>query len=287
MEERDWEVLLDRIANGRCTPFLGAGAAYGTLPLAGDIAARWAERHGYPLEDSDDLTRVAQFVGIERGDPMWPKEQISKELGCLPPPDFTGASEPHDVLAELPLPVYLTTNYDDFMVRALARRNRGVVRDFCRWNSSPAMRDESSPFANGGALVPTPSSPIVFHLHGHLEVPESIVLTEDDYLDFLVAVSRDAQLLPHQIEKALAASSLLFIGYRLADWSFRVIHRGLVMAGEQSLRRLSVTVQLKPSAAAEQYLDQYFDAMRVRVYWGTAQEFAAELRQRWTAFRDG
>ena len=43
-------------------------------------------------------------------------------------------------------------------------------------------------------------------------------------------------------KKALAGASLLFIGYRLADWNFRVLHRGLVMAGESSLRRLSVTV---------------------------------------------
>ena len=70
------------------------------------------------------------------------------------------------------------------------------------------------------------------------------MLTEDDYLDFLVAIARDAALLPHQIQRALAGTSLLFVGYRLADWDFRVIHRGLVAATEASLRRLSVTVQL-------------------------------------------
>ena len=42
------------------------------------------------------------------------------------------------------------------------------------------------------------------------------MLTEDDYLDFLVAVSRDEELLPHQIQRALAGTSLLFVGYRLA-----------------------------------------------------------------------
>ena len=83
-------------------------------------------------------------------------------------------------------------------------------------------------------LVPTQANPVVFHLHGHYDVPESLVLTEDDYLDFLVAVSRDDGLLPHQIQKALAGASLLFLGYRLADWNFRVIHRGLVMAGSRA-----------------------------------------------------
>lgn len=108
------------------------------------------------------------------------------------------------------------------------------------------------------------------------------MLTEDDYLDFLVAVSRDEMLLPHQIQRALAGASLLFVGYRLADWDFRVLHRGLVMAGEQSLRRLSVTVQLPATEAAREYLDKYFGSMKVRVYWGTAAEFVEELSRRWS-----
>jgi hypothetical protein len=112
-------------------------------------------------------------------------------------------------------------------------------------------------------------------------VPESLVLTEDDYLDFLVAVSKEPKLLPHQIQRSLAGSSLLFVGYRLADWNFRVIHRGLVMAGESSLRRLSVTVQLRASTAERSYLEKYFRAMNVGVYWGTASEFVKELGARW------
>ena len=130
-------------------------------------------------------------------------------------------------------------------------------------------------------ITPSNQNPVVFHLHGHLGVPESLVLTEDDYLSFLVAISQDANLLPHQIQEALAGSSLLFIGYRLADWSFRVIHRGLVTAGEQSLRRVSVTVQLPPSDEERDYFESYFRAISVEVYWGTAAEFARELRERW------
>ena len=135
----------------------------------------------------------------------------------------------------------MTTNYDDFMAAAL---RRSKVHGATLPVELGARRSASEPSALDGALTPNPANPIVFHLHGHLDVPESLVLTEDDYLDFLVAVSRDAELLPHQIQRALAGTSLLFVGYRLTDWDFRVIHRGLVMAGEPSLRRLSVTVQL-------------------------------------------
>jgi hypothetical protein len=216
------------------------------------------------------------------GDAMIPKERICDELTGFSSPDFSRDDEPHSVLASLPLPVFLTTNYDDFMTQALREKLKDPKPEVCRWNQSPAIRGERVVLTAG--LVPTPASPVVFHLHGRLAVPESLVLTEDDYVDFLVAISRDPKLLPHQIKKALAGASLLFIGYRLADWNFRVLHRGLVMAEEASLRRLSVTVQLRGTDAERAYLEKYFRAMNVGVYWGTASEFANELRERWQAF---
>lgn len=286
MRDADWRLLLSRIKNGACTPFLGAGACAGTLPLGGEIAAHWATLHDYPLEDPHDLARVAQYIGVAQDDAMYPKELICAELEGVGPPDFTAKNEPHAVLADLPLPVYMTTNYDDFMTAALRARNKNPSREICRWNTSPAVEAEPRLLGGEGSFVPTVATPVVYHLHGHLGVPESLVLTEDDYLDFLVAISRDEQLVPHEIQRALAGTSLLFVGYRLSDWDFRVIHRGLVMAGEPSLRRLSVTVQLPRSDPARTYLDAYFSAMKVRVFWGTADEFMTELRQRWEEFAD-
>lgn len=282
MNDDDWDLLLGRIRGGACTPFLGAGACHGTLPLGSDIAAAWSDEHSYPMDDRQDLARVAQFVGVHRGDSMLPKEEMCRILGGLGPPDYTRDGEPHTVLAGLPLPIYLTTNYDGFMTAALKHQRKDPRREVCRWNNSPAIR--AIPTALPRGFKPTPANPVVFHLHGHIGIPESLVLTEDDYLDFLVAVSRNDRLVPHQIHRALAGTSLLFLGYRLADWDFRVLHRGIVMAGEQSLRRLSVTVQLPPSDPARDYLDKYFGSMNVRVYWGTADEFITELSRRWTEF---
>jgi hypothetical protein len=279
--DSDWQLLMRRIELGACTPFLGAGACFGSLPLGSEIAARWAGEHGYPLEDGSDLARVAQYVGVHQDDAMYPKELVSAELMRASPPDFTAEDEPHAVLADLPLPIYMTTNYDDFMSSALRHRGKEPRRELCRWNTSPALKEQPSHLNGTPSLPPSPANPIVYHLHGHLDVPESLVLTEDDYLDFLVAVSRDEDLLPHQIQRALAGTSLMFVGYRLSDWDFRVIHRGLVMAGEPSLRRLSVTVQLPRDAPAQSYLDKYFGAMKVRVYWGSADDFMHELRERW------
>jgi hypothetical protein len=180
----------------------------------------------------------------------------------------------------------MTTNYDDFIVQALKSRSKDPERELCCWNE--LVKGQPSIFASEPGFRPTVARPVVFHLHGHSEVVESLVLTEDDYLDFLVNISRERDLLPPRIQEALTGASLLFIGYSLSDWTFRVLFRGLVMSTEPSLRRISVTVQLPPTTDAQastqqqvqRYLDKYFDKIDMRVYWGKAKEFSKELRQR-------
>src|SRR5262245_47292790 len=98
MRPTDWNLLLARIADGVCTPFLGAGAAAHALPLGGQIAERWAREIEYPLDDPHDLARVAQFLAVDQDDAMYPKERLAKELASLPGPDLAAAGEPHAVL---------------------------------------------------------------------------------------------------------------------------------------------------------------------------------------------
>lgn len=124
---------------------------------------------------------------------------------------------------------------------------------------------------------------------------QSLVLTEGDYLDFLIRLSRDQSLLPPPIRTALAGTSLLFVGYSLTDWNFRVLFRGLVGSLGASLGYTSIAVQLPPNLSqidmerARGYLNKYFDQLqqiRVSIYWGDVREFALELRQRWEKFRN-
>ncbi len=285
LTDKDWNLLVKAIKNQRCTPFLGAGACFGVLPLGGDIARRWAAEYEYPFDDSFNLIKVAQFLAVESY-PMFPKDEIVqmfKDLNASP--DFSNEHEPHRVLAGLPLPVYLTTNYDDFMSRALTRQHRDPKREICRWNT--LTRNIPSRFDDG--YEPTPANPVVFHLHGHTELPSSIVLTEDDYFDFLVNVSREPLLIPQRIQKALTETSVLFIGYGLADWNFRVLLQGLSRFMEKGLGRTHIAVMMPPNVPnsetqqkkAQEYLSQYYQNIDVQVFWGTANDFCAELGARW------
>ena len=298
--ETYWNLLLERIKDGECTPFLGAGACYGVLPLGSEIAERWAEAEGYPLDDCTDLARVAQFLAVQY-DAIRPKRELIRQFREVQPPDFSNPYEPHRVLAELPLPVYITTNYDDFLFRALNQteyapgRKKNPIREVCKWNKYVQIKLKGQSALHRPAYYSkiTYENPVVFHLHGHAELAESMVLTEDDYLDFLVNISKDEDLLPPRIQEAMAGTSLLFLGYRLSDWNFRVLFRSVVGYLEKSIARAHISVQLVPlkkesseeqRAKAQAYLQRYFGDLKIQVYWGTAANFAKELRDRWEMY---
>jgi hypothetical protein len=98
----------------------------------------------------------------------------------------------------------------------------------------------------------------------------------------MINLAREPALLPRFVQDAISASTLLFIGYRLADWNFRVLFQMLRPDPEYS----SVAVLLPPGPdepspeEAQQYLDEYYGAMSLKMFWGTAREFSAELRKR-------
>jgi len=122
------------------------------------------------------------------------------------------------------------------------------------------------------------------------------VLTEDDYLDYLARISRDFEhLLPTNINAALASTTLLFLGYRLQDLDLKVILRGLLT--NLDLDRwdmLHVAVQIESDVAdpakveeVTSYFQRYFANSKIDVYWGTSQQFVADLHARWQEYQHG
>jgi len=292
--QESWNLLLERIADKRCTPFIGAGASATYFPVGAKIAEEWAQESGYPLGDNTDLTRVAQYLAVTK-DPMWPKDRISKRIREVKTPSSGSPDDPHQVLATLELPVYLTTNYDGLMTQALKERGKSVQESICIWNTTVSAFLPPR-FTLDPNYTPTPDNPLVYHLHGHHEFPESLVLTEDDYLDYLIRIAHDKDLLPLVVRKAFMSASLLFVGYRIADWNFRVLFRSLVTYLEYALGRSHYSVQSIPRAdelseqdkkRAQDYLIRYFDRQNITVFWGYSQEFTAELGRRWRELRGG
>jgi hypothetical protein len=288
LDDNGWEVLLRRIKDGRCTPILGAGVYSEGPSLRTAVAKKWAKKYNYPLSDESDLARVARFLAVEVRDAEFPSDQYIEELRNAPPPAFGTQDEPYTILAKLPLPTYITTNYDDFLERALAQQKKDVKTDLCRWMKQ--LDDEPSPLIDG--YQATVANPSVFHLYGYTQNKQSLVLSEDDYFQFLINVSKDSELIPKQIDKAITGTSLILLGYSLDDWDFRVLFHFLAAKLKNSTSRTHVAVQISPLSKeapedlrrrAQGFFDKYFESRSpdIRVTWDTTQEFLIKLRDRW------
>lgn len=302
LDEPTWKRLLTRISEQKCTPVIGSGActappidadsdAWKNLgyPSREDIASEFATEYEYPLEDRTDLERVAKYVAAT-SDVMAPREGYASHFKDLSAPKFSEIpSEPHRVLASLPFSVYLTSNFDDWMLRALQDAKRDANLALCRWNkhipeSAPRFDPE---------FEYSVANPLVYHFHGCTPWAESAVVTEDDYFEFLINVSRDNKLLAHRVDRAMGGT-LLFLGYTLADWDFLVLFR-LFSNRLRDSGNTHIAVQLEPSNApgrplekaqnAINYLNSYFGNAKIKVYWGTCQQFCDDLRTHWEAFK--
>ena len=296
------------------------------------LANAWAGYVGFPLEEQHWLPRVALFDRVvNRSDDReaktgylnWLKRSLlflaekdpdvdqaliadlmdDIELNSFSdtavqigyPKSTAGRVNPLQTLAKLNLPIYITTSHFDFLERALIAENRQPQTQICYWAEEPLTYRHESHQTNNN-LTPTVEEPLVFHIFGLEYYPESMVLNEDDYLDFLTAIAGDANQkkpkIPRYLRKALTQSSLILLGYQLRDWEFRVMFRGLINSTPASLRVFNLAIQLDPAAqgivSADQvrtYLKKYFDQTHFTVEWGSTQDFIQKLWEAWNQWR--
>lgn len=292
LSQPDWDRLLEKIKLERCTPFLGPDAYSEFIPLSVRIAQEWSNHPEFPFLDHNSLPLAAQALNVIIEDETVARDRFVEQFEKLwVTPRFDDPYEPHMVLAGLPFQVFITTNFDNFMMEALVKKHKSPMREVCRWNRH-IQPEEPTVFETG--YKPTVANPAIFHLYGYchqyigedkIACPESLVLTEDDFLDFLVNTARDPSLIPLRIQKAFTGTALMLLGYRLDDWSFRVLFR--CIASYLNLNQNAhVAVQLmdapdEQKQKAQSYFNRYLARNKFRIYWGTCQEFVVELKKKW------
>jgi hypothetical protein len=323
----DWEGLTNAIRRRKCIVFLGPDAGALTSEKKIRLAAEWAQavRFKYPYDaPSEDemarmqercegyLARVAQYISVTQ-DPSSPKEEVihwlrSNQEAFAPIRD-TVLTE----LARLPISVYVTTNYDDLIEQALENvhlKKEKVEQKkpqplVCIWSDS-LLQDDGIPEAYYKPRAEfTSLEPAVFHFYGlaREECAASLVLSEDDYLDFLVHVSKAPRTQysnghpkdpwPRQIRTALQSSYFLFLGYRHNDLSFRILLKSIGDIVVKNLCHKYIAVQIVPPSPQrhesfediKKYLETYLEApaklTKVSLYCGTHEQFVTELLEVW------
>jgi hypothetical protein len=306
------------IKKQRCTPILGPGLLESFLDSRENIAQSWAEAYRYPLapHERGAMHQVSQYLSINQSrhfplDTLQDHlkrmmieryhDELPEHLRSLTAPllemfESVGEKQrsqneqnPYRILADLPLSIYVTTTQDTLIESALRHNGKKPKALICPWNKRLEQETELTRLPVG--YIPSVEEPLVYYIFGRWDVPDSIVLTEDNFFDFLIGFSRNEDLIPPQILKALANTGLLFIGFRTDDWNFRILLRSILALPGGKLRDdyPQVAVQIEPDddqilepERARKYLEQYFQkAAELSIYWGTAEEFFKDLWSYW------
>jgi CHAT domain-containing protein len=320
--EFDWDTFLWRLHEGHCTPVIGFGLLESLLGSTREIARNWANTYGFSLEphNREDLPQVAQYIKIDRQEPRFPydnlgkylQEQLRERYGNDFPRNPATApeerldelltqviikraeqdpDEPHQILARLPFEVYLSTNPNNALAAFLERENKKPTLLLCPWNRYvEKMRVTYE-------KRPTVTEPLVYYLFGQLSKPPSLVLTEDDYFDYLVGTASNKTLIPDAVVGKQSQSQLLFLGFQTDAWNFRVLLRSIQkqrlrqdLDDENDWSYKHIAVQLDPEEErlinpirAQKWLEKFFGAPanKIGIYKGTSEDFLKELRVQW------
>jgi hypothetical protein len=301
-----WDLIVKRISQGDCVPFLGAAVnlsrpPYEGLPLGTEVSARLVRKLiGLDENSGEDLARVRPHKNFKK----WRRhEELAKtaiynlprvalhmegtktdrtfflELLCeMLPDDKREPSALLQLLAALPLDLIVTTNYDRLLEKAFRVKGRDfelVVqrpKGFTTADEQRAVRDK----------LLNATVPIVYKLHGSFGKDPTydateIIISEEDYIQFLAIIGVDDVGVPRLIKDRITTSTLLFLGYSLEDWDFRTLYKGLIENLSMHQQRQSFALQKDPP----QFWVDYWQAKKVTIYNVDLYEFADELREQY------
>lgn len=241
-----------------------------------------------------DLARAALHVEVDIGfgNLMELLREALPDTECEPSPLLK-------LLAKLRLPVasngntatspfrlIVTTNYDDLLERAFDENNmpfEKVVQQIGTFEDRKGLENR----------LAKPKGTIIYKIHGSFKdesnrlTKRRLILTEDDYIEFLANFEDPVKGVPRLIRSELVSSevgstatgetevtsgtTILFLGYGLQDWDFQTIYKTFVEPINPRPR--SFAIQKNPP----DFWVRYWDKKDVTILDVDLYEFASEL----------
>ena len=237
----------------------------------------------------DKLPKELLEARVEKGLVDRMISHIGKDLRASNP------NEVHTMLAKMPVPIYINANRDNLLFDALLEQGKRPRMNVCTWATDEQPGQQLDP-----NYVPSVDEPLVFHVFGNFKYPDDLIVTEDDYFEFLMGVTRnetrEAARIPPAVTAAIANSGWLMLGFQVDDWDFRVVLSSVLRQPGRRMglnRRTSVAIQMNLTdegvafARTFDYLDRYFSKNKeVSLFWSSPEAFVNELWVRYKQAMD-
>jgi hypothetical protein len=253
-----------------------------------------SEKDSQYENDEDYKYAVSAFRKASKDRPQLFSE-VATQLGY--PRFMEGDEDPLRLLAKLPVSIYITTSYSNFLERALEKEDKTPRTQVCFCKLKSIKKTEHWPDRN---FQPTEKSPAVVHLFGLEDYINTLVLSEDDHINFLLNAVESlgkenvSEMYPAYLQGALSESSLLLLGYHMRDWDFRTLFRFISKVRKPDSMEAkvapSIAIQFRPSLGRKEnetrslkYLEEYFKTGKFMVKWNTIQQFIYELWKTYNA----
>jgi hypothetical protein len=275
VREKDWSTLLWSLQRRNCILLLGPELAAEGLPgtsqtLTGELARRLTRDLEPPMSEKADLPRVAQQYRAQIG-----RNDLEEEVVRFYAEHEDSPSEIHQAIAALPFYFIISSCHDSLLQRALERASKAPCAE--RYNYQGDKEDN--------VTMGTVDRPLIYHLYGAIQEPESLVLSENDLLDFLVAVVSKNPPLPNNIRSELQkrGRSFLFLGFGIRHWYLRILLHVLKFNQSDSRSFALEAFQAQNLSDLEQTILFYKTGYKIEVFDTEIETFVKELRERYQA----
>lgn len=276
MSEQHWKQLLSRIAQKSCVLLLGPD-----VPLVANGVAqpslvnRLCDTLASTLRGSEpglSLAEIAQEVESQTD-----RLNLEMLVGDFHLENATLTSEIHDDLASIGFPLVVTSSHDSLMKNSLCGSGKSPVVEIYDFRGTRQKVEHEA----------TAQQPLVYHIQGALERPGSLVITEQDLLEYLVAIASGNPALPDRIRATLQDDrcSFLFVGFGLNRWHLRLLVHLLRGPRPRSMS-FAIEAANKIEAGNDEQAILFFQrGFKVETFKVEVPAFVRELRERCEAQR--
>lgn len=225
-DDRLWSQLIRFIRDGKLVPVIGPELLEIPSPEGGSknfyslVAEELAKRLNLDPPRSTGASALNEVAcsflaeGRNRTEDLYPEvmEVVQALEKSVPIPNALLD------LAALPVKLFVTTTFDNLLVRALERRQPAWAGRIRRIEYSPVRKGDLD------SVQVSDGPPVVFHLFGRTTSMPEYAVTEEDVLEFMHALqSQDGR--PEKLFRLLQQSNLLILGCGFADWLARFFVR--------------------------------------------------------------